>query len=193
MRSTSTSPASRSPAVIDAAGVLQDAHGFTADDVTAVDVYVPPAYRRMIDQPGGSGRMWSLVSAQYQVAARLLYPGDLFDCARPVLRDSAGFRRLMGVVRVHGDQPLAARHPQSYPARAAVTLRGGMTADYLSDGRSPAPHWDWESLLAKARAVAAHAGVEKRIDPLREAVAGFSDSTEFLAAVLPAVSPVQER
>ncbi|MGH3252832.1 MAG: MmgE/PrpD family protein [Trebonia sp.] len=177
-------------AAIDAAGVLQGAHGFTADDVLAVDVYVPPAYRRMIDQPSGSGRMWSLVSAHYQIAARLLHPQDLFDCARPVLRDSAAFRRLMGAVHVREEEPLAARHPRSYPARVAVTLRGGMTADYLSDGRSPAPHWDWAPLLAKARAVAARAAVEERVDPLREAITGFTDSTGFLRAALPAVLPL---
>jgi len=178
-------------AAIDAVGVLQDAQGFEADDVLAVDIHVPPAYRWMIDQPSGSGRMWSLVSAQYQIAARLLHPQDLFNCARPVLRDSAAFRRLMGIVRVHEDELLAARHPESYPARAAVTLRGGMSAGYLSDGRSPTPHWDWESLLAKARAVAAHAAVEQRIHPLHEAISGFSDSIEFLRAALPAVLPFQ--
>lgn len=175
-------------AAIDAVGVLQNANGFAPEEVTAVDVYVPPAYRRMIDQPSGSGRMWSLVSAQYQIAARLLHPRDLFDCVRPVLRDSAGFRRLMGIVHVHEEELLADRHPESYPARVSVTLRNGTVADYLSDGRSPTRRWDWESVLAKAHAVAARAEIEERIDPLREAIMGFSDSTEFLRAVLPAVS-----
>jgi 2-methylcitrate dehydratase PrpD len=174
-------------AAIDAAGFLQDTHGFGAEDVRAVDVHVPPAYRRMIDQPSGSGRLWSLVSAHYQITARLLHPEDLFDCARPALRDSSAFRRLMGAVHVHEEESLAARHPESYPARVAVTLRSGLTAGYLSDGRSPAPRWDWDSLLAKARAVAARTGVEERIDPLRDAIIGFSDSAEFLRAALPAV------
>jgi len=174
-------------AAIDAVGLLADRHGFRADDVTAVDVHVPAAYRRMIDQPSGSGRTWSLVSAQYQVAARLLHPQDRFDCARSALRDSAAFRRLIAVVRVHDEDALAARHPQSYPARVAVTLRSGLTADCLSDGRSPSPDWHWDPLLAKARAVAVRVGVQERIDPLREAVVGFCDSRQFLAAVLTAL------
>jgi 2-methylcitrate dehydratase PrpD len=174
-------------AAIDAVGVLQDRHGFRAGDVTAVDVHVPAVYRRMIDQPTGSGRMWSLVSAQYQIAARLLHPQDRFDCARSVLRDSTAFLRLMGVVHVHEEDALAARHPKSYPARVAVTLRHGLTADYLSDGRSPSPHWHWDPLLTKARAVAVRVGVEERIDPLREAIIGFSDSGQFMKAVLPAL------
>jgi 2-methylcitrate dehydratase PrpD len=178
-------------AAIDAAGVLQDSHGFSADSVVAVDVHVPPCYRRMIDQPSGSGRVWSLVSAQYQIAARLLHPQDLFDCARPVLRGDAGFRRLMGVVHVHGEGSLAARHPQAYPARVTVTLRGGMTADYLSDGRSPSPHWEWDSVLTKERAVAVQATAQHCIDPLHEAVIGFSDSAGFLCAVKPAVPHIQ--
>ena len=172
-------------AAIDAVGVLQDGHGFRADDVTAVDVGVPPAYRPMIDRPNGSGRMWSLVSAQYQLAARLLHPQDRFDCARPALRDSAAFRRLMGVVHVRDDDELAARHPESYPARVGVTLRNGLTADYLSDGRSPCPQWHWDPLLTKARAIAVRAGVEERVDPLREAIAGFSDSGQLMKPVLP--------
>ncbi len=175
-------------AAINAVGVLADRHGFRADDVTAVDVHVPAAYRRMIDQPSGSGRTWSLVSAQYQVAARLLHPQDRFDCARSVLRDSAAFSRLMGVVHVQEEDALAARHPQSYPARVAVTLRNGLTADYLSDGRSPSPDWHWDPLLTKARAVAVRVGAQERIDPLREAIIGFSDSGQFMKAVLPAVT-----
>jgi 2-methylcitrate dehydratase PrpD len=175
-------------AAIDAVAVLHDRHGLRAADVTAVDVHVPAAYRRMIDQPSGSGRTWSLVSAQYQVAARLLHPQDRFDCARSALRDSSAFLRLMGVVRVHEEDALAARHPQSYPARVAVTLRNGLTADYLSDGRSPCPHWHWDPLLSKARAVAVRVGAEERIDPLREAIIGFSDSGQFMKAVLPAAT-----
>jgi hypothetical protein len=141
----------------------------------------------MIDQPSGSGRMWSLVSAQYQVAARLLHPQDRFDCARTVLRDSSAFRRLMGVIHVRDGDALAARHPESYPARVTVTLRNGLTDDYLSDGRSPCPHWHWDPLLTKARAVAVRLGGEERIDPLREAIIGFSDSSQFIRAVLPAL------
>ncbi len=180
-------------AAIDAAGDLQDTHGFSADDVTAVDIHVPPVYRRMIDQPNGTGRMWSLVSAQYQVAVRLLYPRDLFDCARLVLHDDSGFRRLMGVVRVHDEERLAARHPVTYPARVTVTLRGGQIADCLSDGRSPSPRWDWDSLLTKARAVAAHAAIGQRIDPLCDAISGFSDSIQFLRAATSAVLPLEGR
>jgi 2-methylcitrate dehydratase PrpD len=176
-------------AAIDAAGVLQDAHGFAAGQVAAIDVHVPPAYRPMIDQPSGSGRMWSLVSAQYQVAARLLHPDDRFDCARTVLRDDPDFLRLMGLVRVHEEESLAARHPQAYPARVTVTVRGGPTATCRSDGRSPAPRWDWDPLLEKARAVAARAGFERRVEPLREGVSGFYDSAGFLRAAGPAIHP----
>jgi 2-methylcitrate dehydratase PrpD len=174
-------------AAIDAVGVLQDRHGFRADDVTAVEVHVPAVYRPMIDRPSGSGRTWSLVSAHYQVAARLLHPQDRFDCARSVLRDSAAFRRLMGVVHVRDEDALATRHPESYPARVAVTLRSGLTADYLSDGRSPSPDWHWDPLLTKARAVAVRVGVQERIDPLREAIIGFSNSRQFMRAVWPAL------
>jgi 2-methylcitrate dehydratase PrpD len=166
-------------AAIDAVGQLQDAHGFTADDVLAIGVYVPSAYRPMIDQPTGAGRLWSLLSAHYQIAVRLHCPRDLFDCARPVLRGSPGFLRTMRAVRVHDADSLAARHPQSYPARVEVTLAGGTVVDCLSDGRSPSPDWDWDSVLDKARAVAAHTGTEAAIDGLYAATAHFANSEEL--------------
>ena len=173
-------------ATIDAVGQLQDTHGFTADEVLAIEVHVPPAYRRMIDQPAGAGRVWSLLSAHYQVAVRLHYPQDLFDCARPVLRDSPGFLRTMRKVRVHEADSLAGRHPESYPARVEVTLADGMVADWLSDGRSPSPHWDWDAVLGKARSVATSAGTEAEVGRLHDAVAHFADSSELsrLAASL---------
>ena len=89
--------------------------------------------------------------------------------------------------RVREEDALAVRHPQSYPAWVAVTLRNGLTADYLSDGRSPSPDWHWDPLLTKARAVAVRVGVEERIDPLRAAIIAFSDSGQFIKAVLPAL------
>jgi hypothetical protein len=93
----------------------------------------------------------------------------------------------MGVVRVHAEDALAVRHPESYPARISMTLRNGMTADYLSDGRSPSPDWHWDPLLTKARAVAVRLGVQERVDPLRDAIIGFSDSRQFMRTVLAAL------
>jgi 2-methylcitrate dehydratase PrpD len=167
-------------AAIDAAGALQDSLGFTADDARAVDVHVPPAYRRMIDQPAGSGRLWSLLSAQYQVAVRLLCPDDLFDCARPVLRCSPGFLRVMRAVRVHDADSLAALHPRSYPARVQVTLASGAVAGFLSDGRSPAPDWSWDAVLGKALAAAARTGTEVMAGRLHEATTRSDDCAGLL-------------
>jgi 2-methylcitrate dehydratase PrpD len=175
-------------AAIDAVGTLQDSFGFTADDATAVDVHVPPAYRRMIDQPDGAGRLWSLLSAQYQIAVRLLCPDDLFDCARPVLRDSPDFLRAMRAVRVHDEGSLAAAHPRSYPARVEVTLAGGTVVDFLSDGRSPAPHWSWDAVLGKALAVAARTGTEAMVGRLQEASSRSADSVGLLTLAASLVS-----
>ena len=175
-------------AAIDAAGAIQDALGFTANEVTAVDVHVPPAYRRMIDQPARAGRLWSLLSAQYQVAVRLLCPDDLFDCARPALRDSPGFLRVMRAVRVHDADSLAALHPRSYPARVEVTLADGTVAGFLSDGRSPAPNWRWDAVLGKALAVAARTGTEAMVGRLHEASTRSDDSEGLLTLAAPLIS-----
>jgi 2-methylcitrate dehydratase PrpD len=167
-------------AAIDAAGTLQDTIGFTADEVTAIDVHVPPAYRRMIDQPAGSGRVWSLLSAQYQVAVRLCCPDDLFDCARPVLRDSPGFTRVMRAVRVHDADALAGLHPRSYPARVQVTLADGTVTDFLSRDRSPAPDWSWDAVSGKALAVSGRTGTGAAMERLREVTARSDDPEELL-------------
>jgi len=176
-------------AAIDALGALQDAHGFTARDVTAIDVRVPPAYRRMIDQPAGAGRLWSLLSAHYQLATRLCHPEDLFDCARPVLRDSPGFTRAMRAVRVHDADRLAARHPGSYPAQVEVTLADGEVVAFLSDGRSPAPTWDWDSVLGKAEAVATQAGTVAAIGRLRDVTSRCADTDDLLRAAASLAMP----
>ena len=43
-------------------------------------------------------------------------------------------------------------------------------------------------MLSKARAVAVRVGVGERIDPVREAITGFSDSGQFMKAALPAAT-----
>ena len=140
-----------------------------------------PARLPADDRPAsGTGRFWSLLSAQYQVAARLLCPNDLFDCARPVLRRSPGFLRVMQAVRVHDEDSLAALHPRSYPARVEVTLASGVVADFLSDGRSPAPDWSWDAVLGKAMAVAARTGIGVMTGRLHEATARSDDCAELL-------------
>jgi hypothetical protein len=142
----------------------------------------------MIDQPAGAGRLWSLVSAQYQLAVVLHYPDDLFDCVRRAPRDSPGFLRTLRTVRVHDADALSARHPRSYPAHVEVTLAGGSVVGCLSDGRSPAPDWDWDSVLSKALAVASHTGTEAAIGGLHEAAARSSDSKELLMMTGPLFS-----
>jgi 2-methylcitrate dehydratase PrpD len=172
-------------AAIDAFGALIDSHGITARDVAAVDVHVPPAYRRMIDVPDGTGRIWSLVSAHYQLAVRLCHPGDLYDCARAELRDSPAFARVMRAVHVHDAADLAARHPRSYPARVAVTRTDGTVLEHLSDGRSPSPVWDWPSVLGKARELAARTKTEAPFGEVLEATLRSAGSDSLLIAARP--------
>jgi 2-methylcitrate dehydratase PrpD len=137
-------------AAIDAAGALRDEDGIRTGELAAVDVYVPADHRQMIDQPARAGRVWSLLSAQYQIAVALLHPGDLYDCAREMLRGSARFRALMGIISVHHGADLEHLYPRHYPARVEVTLSGGRKLARLSAGRSPSPRWDWDTVTDKA-------------------------------------------
>jgi 2-methylcitrate dehydratase PrpD len=169
-------------AAIDAFGAVIESRGLVPDHVAAVDVHVPPAYRRMIDAPNGTGRIWSLMSAQYQLAVRLCHPGDLYDCARAELRGSAAFVQVMRVVRVHDAADLATRHPRSYPARVTVSLTDGTVLERLSDGRSPSPAWNWPSVLGKARALAARTKTGALFGEVLAATLRSADSQSLLVA-----------
>ena len=74
------------------------------------------------------------------------------------------------------------RHPESYPAQVEVTLADGEVVAFLSDGRSPAPAWDWDSVLGKAEAVAARAGTTEAIGRLRDAATSCADTGDLLRA-----------
>jgi 2-methylcitrate dehydratase PrpD len=113
----------------------------------AVDVAVPEAYRAMVDHPAPSGRLASLVSAQFQVAAALTEPEALFDVARDRPALGPVGQALMAATRVASDDELTGRYPLQWGARVRVRDERGATAQATVLG--PDAPSSWDDLVAK--------------------------------------------
>ena len=115
--------------------------------IAAIEVGVPEAYRRMVDQPDPVERLTSIMSAQFQIALALTDPERLFDVARAEPRLSAAGAAVMDTVTVVEDPELTPLFPDIWPARVSIALRDGreVTRRVLSpDGAfGPVPDWDW--------------------------------------------------
>lgn len=98
--------------------------GIAVNDITAVRVHVPAAYRAMISHmpPGRIGR---IVSIAWQCALAGLYRDELYDIERADHAHEEPFAALMSKVSVHEDSTLAAHFPQRYPARVEIECADG--------------------------------------------------------------------
>ncbi|HLH67432.1 MAG TPA: MmgE/PrpD family protein [Solirubrobacteraceae bacterium] len=107
-----------------------------AESIAAVEVAVPHAYRSMIDRPEPRGRVDSIVSAQFQVAAALSDERILLDVAREAPKLPAAGAALMARIRVLADELLDQLYPALWPARVRIVARDGRQAVRVAgDGR----------------------------------------------------------
>jgi len=124
-----------------------EADGAPLEMISSIEVGVPQAYRGMVDQPHPRDRVTSIMSAQFQIAAALEDPAQLYDVTRAEPRLSPRGTALMDSVRVVADPELSPLFPGVWPGRATLRLRDGreLTRRVLSpDGAAgPAPGWDW--------------------------------------------------
>ena len=103
--------------------------GVAAESITAVEVYVPPAYLKMIDHGVKSGdRVSHLTSVQYHVALAAcdqsgLYPG-LYDVQHSPQRLAGDVDAFMKKITVAADEALLAHYPKAWPARVVVRAAG---------------------------------------------------------------------
>jgi 2-methylcitrate dehydratase PrpD len=118
-----------------------------------VEVGVPAAYRAMIDQPAPRGRLVSIMSAQFQIAAALADEELLYDVPRHDVDLSPPAREIAGVVRVVEDPELSALYPAVWPARVRMRSTDGRESTHLV--RDPDLPRDWESLREKHARVGA--------------------------------------
>lgn len=156
------------------------ADGCPLETISSIEVGVPQAYRGMVDQPRPADRIASITSAQFQIAAALEDPAQLYDVVRAEPRLGSAATNLMGAITVVADPELTPLFPGVWPARVRLRLRDGreLTRRVLapdgSDG--PPPGWDW---LERKHAALGGFGEE---------LAGIAEACRGLRADAPAVT-----
>jgi 2-methylcitrate dehydratase PrpD len=101
--------------------------GVSADAITAVDAFVPPPYRKMIDHGVVAGdRASHLTSLPYQLALAALERDASFDAQQNPEKISSACAAFMEKVKVHADEGLLVHYPKAWPARVAVKAVGAV-------------------------------------------------------------------
>jgi 2-methylcitrate dehydratase PrpD len=95
--------------------------------VTAVKVFVPGVFMKMIDHgilPGGD-RMSRITSVQYQMAMAALTPNSMCDVNQGPKEPSPEITAFMGKIKVESDDALLPYFPKEWRARVVVTTGSG--------------------------------------------------------------------
>lgn len=153
-----------------------------------IDLALPSVYAAMV---GGTmlpnGRMFSLVSAPYQMALLVHAPERLYDVGREELLSDSVIESFLGQVTVSVDPLLDALYPRVWPARVTIASPDGSTRmrevhDAEGGDRHPA---GWQDLAAKARSLAhANALDPRHMVDLEEAVRSDHASGELLSLLI---------
>lgn len=100
--------------------------GLAPDRILEVEARVPPLYARMISaRPEAGHRSSGVVSAPFQLALAALRPNERWRLDRTGLLADPALLDFSSRVRVVGDERLAARFPQAWPAEIVVRTSGG--------------------------------------------------------------------
>jgi len=134
--------------------------------VARADVHVPAAYRAMVDQPAPHGRLQSISSAQFQIAAALTGGAALYDVARRDVEPGPAARALMERIVVVADDALTPLYPRLWPARVRLVATDGREA--VREVRDAPALAAWRDLSAKHMRVGAWGrGLNRALDACR--------------------------
>ena len=96
--------------------------GVAPQSIDAIEVFVPPPHRRMIDHGVKAGdRASHLTSVQYCMAAAALAPERAFNVQAAAPELAPAMRAFMDRITVTPDESLLADYPRTWPARLCVT------------------------------------------------------------------------
>ena len=153
------------------------ADGVAPLSITAIEVFVLPPHRRMIDHGVTRGdRASHLTSVQYGIAAAALAPERAYDVQAAPAALPPDIGSFMDRIMVTPDDGLLAGYPQAWPARLRVTA-GSMTHDRLVTHvpGDPARPLDAAGVAGKFRRfIAPSLGAEKAEDILRSCATAFA-------------------
>jgi 2-methylcitrate dehydratase PrpD len=99
--------------------------GIRPDDISKVQVRVPPSYAGMISTRAEAGaRISTIVSVAHQLALAALTPEVLYDIDRSAPKIDAAAAQFAAKVEVAADPDLLPFYPQHWPAEVEVTVGG---------------------------------------------------------------------
>jgi 2-methylcitrate dehydratase PrpD len=132
--------------------------GVSAQDITAIEVLVPPPFLKMVDHGIGASseqrtgnRIARLTSQPYQLAVAALAPEFAYDLAQ-TCEVSADVLRFMDKVTVRADADMRHDFPRQWPARLRVqTPQGDHEKTIVHVPGDPERRFDGNALEAKAR------------------------------------------
>lgn len=133
-----------------------------AETIDTIRVYVPAAYRAMVDrQAPPTQRIESMIGVQYQLALATVAPSALYDALRPTLKSGPPVQRLMSKIEVLEDETLTRRFPRQWGGRVGVRYRGGgeRTAEVVDPEGSAAHPLGWQGLKDKYARIFRESGI----------------------------------
>jgi 2-methylcitrate dehydratase PrpD len=99
--------------------------GIRPDDISKIQVRVPPSYAGMISTRAEAGaRISTIVSVAHQLALAALVPAALYDIDRSAPKIDAAVALFAAKVEVAADPDLLPFYPQHWPAEVDVTVGG---------------------------------------------------------------------
>jgi 2-methylcitrate dehydratase PrpD len=132
------------------------------EQIDTIDVYVPAAYRAMVDQPQlPRARIGSMIGVQYQMALAALGLSAYYDALRAPPFISPEVKSLMDRINVHSDEGLSRAFPATWGSRVVVKMKSGRSAnnEVLHPAGSPASSLDWKDLEQKFERIAGAGGL----------------------------------
>ncbi|HEY6465553.1 MAG TPA: MmgE/PrpD family protein [Candidatus Acidoferrales bacterium] len=128
------------------------AQGISPDDISALQISVPPAYASMIGHhQARNGRVPRITSAAYNIALAAYEPDELPNVSRPDRTANPHISNFMGKIEVIADEELSRHYPERWPARAEATLRDGknISSFILDSPGDPSHPFDSAKVQAK--------------------------------------------
>ena len=169
--------------------------GLAAERISAIRVFVPPAYAHMISQPiDRHSRASGYVSVRFQMALAALRREGLWDLDRTLLMQDDALHAFAARVTVEPDAELQKAYPARWQGRIEVTTDEGVVSRAIEnahgDAANPLENEEMEkkaiALLSPALGEAKARATWARGAQAFESSASLEAFTQMLQAQLPA-------
>ena len=128
------------------------------EDIESISVYVPSAYRNMVDQPRlPKQRIESMLGVQYQMALAAIGSDSFYDALRAAPQENTQVESLMHKITVLANEQLSARFPQTWGSQVCVRWKSGeeSTTEVLDPKGSARQPLSWNEIQEKLECILA--------------------------------------